>query len=248
MLHQVATSAHPDCVTDEQATQDAAYEADREHRRMLAAEREERERQHERMVGRLCDSAREQIRRRDEAHERETGAAALLDRAVLRGGVLEQTDAILKLLAHFGGEDGFYSGSDQHDLAQRNGHLYEIIDWQPIRIKSVAQLQNLIARAQRGNYGSGVEFTNPWLRFEEDADGGPTTGVRDAEPCPAAWRAALACRLARCPDSGRGAGQLRAQPRRRRGPGRDRRSPHHPAAARSDGGPPAMGDRNHPAG
>jgi hypothetical protein len=146
----------------------------------------------------------------------EKDAAEKLGRTRLGTTVLEQTAAIFRELARIS-KDGISNGDgSRSELAQQDGWLFEVIDGRPHRIDTPAQLQALVVRARMGNLagcrdqlitrlaggdgwglsasskaraGDLTDFQSPWIQFDQGIRIG---AARDAEPCPAAWRAALA--------------------------------------------------------
>jgi hypothetical protein len=115
----------------------------------------------------------------------ETDTAAKFDRAVLGATVLEQTAALFQRLAAIS-EYGISDGRFQNELAQDAGRLYEVAGKHLYAIRTVGQLQSVVVRGH-GDIGT---FESPWVEFYQDGDG--WEHARDAEPCQAAWRAALA--------------------------------------------------------
>jgi hypothetical protein len=146
----------------------------------------------------------------------EKDAAEKLGRARLGTTVLEQTAAIFRELARIS-RDGIPNGDGiRSELAQQDGWLFEVIAGRPYRISRPAQLQALVVRAWPGNLdgrrdqltarlaaydgwaltasskaraGVLTDFQSPWIQFRGQRI---FSSARDAEPCPAAWRAALA--------------------------------------------------------
>jgi len=170
-------------IVADEASQEAAREADRERRRLHVAKLR---REHERQVESLHRHTAYEVQDRHDRQAIEAEVAEKFSRATLGPTILDQVNRILLHLAEI--SEGEIPGEESTYLVQHGVRLAEVQAdgraWQVIR--TTAELRALIVRAN----GPADAFRSPWIEFVEDKDGHPHT--RDAEPCEAAWRAALA--------------------------------------------------------